>query len=75
MGSLYDQLPPFDPDSGLSNVVIDTPKASRNKYKYDEKRGLWRLSKMLPLGASFPFDFGLGQIPAARIKTPSTFSS
>jgi len=40
------------------NVVIDTPKGSRNKYKYDEKTGVWRLSKLLPLGAMFPNDFG-----------------
>ena len=51
-------------DSGLWNVVVDTPKGSRNKYKYDEKDGLWKLSKVLPLGASFPFDFGF--IPSTR---------
>jgi inorganic pyrophosphatase len=42
----------------ILNVVIDTPKGSRNKYKYDEKRGLFRLSRVLPSGAIFPFDFG-----------------
>jgi hypothetical protein len=26
-------------DSGLVNVVIDTPRGSRCKYKYDEKTG------------------------------------
>jgi inorganic pyrophosphatase len=45
-------------------VIVDTPKGSQNKYKYDEADGLWRLSKVLPLGASFPFDFGF--IPSAR---------
>jgi hypothetical protein len=29
-----------EPDSGLVCVVVDTPKGSRNKYKYDEKLGL-----------------------------------
>jgi inorganic pyrophosphatase len=64
MTFLLHQLPARQPDSGLFNVIVDTPKGSRNKYKYDEKQGLWRLSKVLPLGASFPFDFGF--IPSTR---------
>jgi inorganic pyrophosphatase len=58
MARSLSQLSARDPESGLLNVVVDTPKGSRNKYKYDEKQGLFRLSKILPLGASFPFDFG-----------------
>ena len=58
------QLPARNPDSGLLNVIVDTPKGSRNKYKYDEEHDLWRLSKVLPLGASFPFDFGF--LPSTR---------
>jgi inorganic pyrophosphatase len=53
-----------DPDSGLVQVIIDTPKGSRNKYKYDEKQCLYRLSKVLPLGSTFPYDFGY--IPGTR---------
>ena len=45
-------------ESGLINVIIDTPKGSRNKYKYDEAGQCFRLSRILPAGASFPFDFG-----------------
>ncbi|HEX6184040.1 MAG TPA: inorganic diphosphatase [Pyrinomonadaceae bacterium] len=45
-------------DEGDLNVVIDTPKGSRNKYAYDEKTGLFKLGGVLPAGASFPFDFG-----------------
>src|SRR5918997_1148233 len=40
------------------NVVVETPKGSRNKYDYDEKLGLFKLGGVLPSGASFPFDFG-----------------
>ncbi|HEY0172980.1 MAG TPA: inorganic diphosphatase [Pyrinomonadaceae bacterium] len=40
------------------NVVIETPKGSRNKYEYDERLGLFKLGGVLPSGASFPFDFG-----------------
>lgn len=39
-------------------AVVETPGGSRNKYKYDEEIGFFRLHKILPLGAAFPFDFG-----------------
>ncbi len=45
-------------DEDELNVVIETPKGSRNKYNYDEKLGLFKLGGVLPSGASFPFDFG-----------------
>ena len=64
MATPFDKLPAVDPESGLLNVVVDTPKGSRNKYKYDDKHGVWRLRKVLPLGASFPFDFGF--LPATK---------
>jgi inorganic pyrophosphatase len=40
------------------NVVVETPAGSRNKYRWDESTGALVLHKMLPLGTSFPFDFG-----------------
>jgi inorganic pyrophosphatase len=46
------------------NVVIDTPKGSRAKYKYDEPLGLFRLSRVLPAGMQFPYDFG--SVPRTR---------
>jgi inorganic pyrophosphatase len=52
------QLPALDPDTGLVRVVIDTPKGSRNKYKFDAGFGLLKLSRILPAGMSFPHDFG-----------------
>jgi inorganic pyrophosphatase len=58
------QLDAIDADSGLVNVVIDTPRGSRCKYKYDEKAGVFRLGKLLPLGATFPYDFGF--VPSTR---------
>jgi inorganic pyrophosphatase len=45
-------------DDGELNVIVETPKGSRNKYNYDEKTGLFRLGGVLTSGASFPFDFG-----------------
>jgi inorganic pyrophosphatase len=55
-------LDAWDADEGAWNVVIETPKGSRNKYKYEAERGLLRLKCVLTLGDSFPFDFGF--IPA-----------
>jgi inorganic pyrophosphatase len=40
------------------NVVIETPKDQPNKLTYDAKTGAMRLSKVLPVGMVFPFDFG-----------------
>ena len=45
-------------DEGELNVIIETPKGSRNKFDYDEETGLFKLGGVLPAGASFPFDFG-----------------
>lgn len=59
-----EQLEAVDADSGLVHVVIDTPRGSRCKYKYDEAKGLFRLSKLLPLGAGFPYNFGF--VPTTR---------
>ncbi|MBV9957369.1 MAG: inorganic diphosphatase [Acidobacteria bacterium] len=51
-------LKAFDAESGELNVIIETPQGSRNKFNYDEQLGLFRLGGVLPVGASFPFDFG-----------------
>ncbi|HEY0319774.1 MAG TPA: inorganic diphosphatase [Pyrinomonadaceae bacterium] len=51
------RLGAFD-DDGELNVIIETPKGSRNKFDYDEELGLFKLGGVLPAGASFPFDFG-----------------
>jgi inorganic pyrophosphatase len=51
------ELEAFRKDGRL-NVVVETPKGSRNKFKYDIESGLFELSGVLPVGASFPFDFG-----------------
>lgn len=40
------------------NIIIETPKGCRNKYVYDEDLKAFRLKKILPAGAVFPFDFG-----------------
>lgn len=64
MSTPLNELPARSADSGLFNVVVDTPRRSRSKYKFDEEHGIWRLIKNLPLGAVFPFNFGF--IPSTR---------
>ena len=39
-------------------VIVETPKASRNKYGYDPEQGIFTLRKVLPEGMVFPYDFG-----------------
>jgi len=56
--SLLSHLNTVDPRSRGFNVIIDTPKGSRNKFKYDEEYGLFKLGGLLPVGAVFPYDFG-----------------
>lgn len=52
------QLPPLDAETGEINVIIDTPKGSRNKFAWDKERELFELNGVLPAGAVFPYDFG-----------------
>ena len=58
MQTNIDKLSPFKDDSEEINVIIETPKGSRNKYNYDHDLGLFKLGGVLAAGHSFPFDFG-----------------
>ncbi len=40
------------------DVIIETPRGSNIKYKFDEKLKLFRFKKILPAGLVFPYDFG-----------------
>ena len=61
----FSQLAPFDADDGnLVHVVIETPKASRNKYAFDPELKIFQLKKVLPEGMTFPYDFGF--IPSTK---------
>ena len=39
-------------------VIVETPKGSQFKYKYDPKKEWFTVHKALPIGLSFPYDFG-----------------
>src|SRR6266851_1905351 len=53
------RLKPLDPDDKQAlQVVIETPKGSRNKYAFDPEQKIFELKKVLPAGMAFPYDLG-----------------
>lgn len=52
----------FDEETGDLRIVIETPKGSRNKYKYVPACDCLELATALPEGMVFPYDFGF--VPA-----------
>jgi inorganic pyrophosphatase len=62
--SALDRIAALDDELGCVNVVVETPKGSHNKYKYDGKLAVFMLGGVLPAGAAFPFDFGF--VPSTR---------
>jgi inorganic pyrophosphatase len=57
-GTGIEKLSAWDAKAERWQVIIETPKGSHNKYKYDEESGLFMLGGVLPEGMSFPYDFG-----------------
>lgn len=58
-----EKLPTWAEDGNL-NVLVETPKGSRNKLAWNEKHSLFELKGVLPAGAVFPYDFGF--VPSTR---------
>jgi len=56
--NLQDSIAPYDNDNRYWRVIVESPRGSRNKYKYDHELGTMLLSTVLPQGMSFPYDFG-----------------
>lgn len=53
------RLKPRDADDNkIIQVIIETPKGSRNKYAFDPEQKIFELKKVLPAGMAFPYDFG-----------------
>jgi inorganic pyrophosphatase len=50
--------------AGPVDVIIETPKGSRNKIKYDPSTRKFKLSKVMPEGMMFPYDFGF--VPSTK---------
>ena len=60
----FRRISPRDPETRLVHVIVDTPRGSAIKYKYDEKLELYKVARILPLGMYFHYDFG--SIPGTR---------
>src|SRR4051794_15456089 len=58
MSNPFKSLPAYDKQDDAWNVVIETPAGSRNKYEFDPRRKMFKLSSILADGMSFPYDFG-----------------
>ena len=61
---LLSLLPAWDRATKLLHVVVDTPRGSPVKFKYDFEKGCYTIAHVLPPGTVFPFDFG--SIPSTR---------
>src|SRR5258708_39908633 len=51
-------LDPVRKTDGLLQVIVETPKGSRNKFSFDPEQEIFCLKKVLPAGMSVPYDFG-----------------
>src|SRR5262245_14235018 len=52
------ELPAVDEETDDIHVVVETPKGSRIKYKYNADYDCLELKRVLPEGMLFPHDFG-----------------
>src|SRR5438309_9617823 len=52
------RLEPMRKKDGLLQVIVETPKGSRNKFSFDVDQEIFSLKKVLPAGMVFPYDFG-----------------
>jgi inorganic pyrophosphatase len=57
------RLPPFS-DDGDVRVVIETPRGSRAKLRYDPELQIFTLSKSLLVGLTYPHDWGF--VPSTK---------
>ncbi len=57
MSTPLEKLPTWS-DDGVLNVVVECPRGSLVKIKHDPKLGVFRITRPLPLGVVFPFEFG-----------------
>ncbi len=56
-------LDPFDKEGRL-RVVVETPRGSTLKYKFDPALDAFTIARQLMLGLAYPYDFGF--VPGTR---------
>jgi len=65
------ELACYTEDGRAIQVIIETPKGSRNKFAFDEDRKIFQLKKVLPVGMAFPYDFRF--VPSTRAEDGDPF--
>jgi hypothetical protein len=60
------RLGAWDPESGALNAIIETPKGSRNKLKYDADQGLFELIRLVQRAGGQAIQAGRPPRPAHR---------
>ena len=60
---LLSNLPAYSED-GSVHAVVEAPKGSIMKLKYETKLGVFTVARSLPLGLSYPFDWGF--VPSTK---------
>ncbi len=58
MKEQIEALEPFDAKSHYLNVIVETPKGSHVKFAYEPATGFFVVTKALPEGMVYPFNFG-----------------
>ncbi len=56
--SVFWKISPFSNREGDVNAIVETPQGSRNKFAFNLENGLFELDKPMPIGVTFPFEFG-----------------
>src|SRR5689334_9351170 len=49
---------------GLAHVVVETPRGSRVKVAFDPELSCFAMSRALPIGLAYPYDWGF--LPSTR---------
>ncbi len=57
--NLWKELPAGRDVPNLVNVIVESPKGSRNKYEYDKQTGAIVLDRVLYSSIHYPGDYGL----------------
>ncbi len=52
-----DRIPPYD-DERAVRVVVEAPKGAVVKLKFEPQLGAFTVSRPLPVGSAYPFDWG-----------------
>jgi inorganic pyrophosphatase len=60
----------MDPAKTVTDVIVEIPAGSRNKYEYDHERHVIRLDRRLATATTYPADYGFVPDTLARDGDP-----